>query len=199
MRPTLIYLHGFLSSPQAAKAALTRDYLTAHALPLELLVPALGDLPQPALAVAEQAVQTALRSGPVGLIGSSMGGFLATVLAERYALPAVLVNPAVRPHRHLRAYFGVHTNPYTGQSFTLDRTHAAWLAQQVPAAIHPERYWLLAQMADEVLDYRDAVAFYAGCRQTVEPGGNHQFLDFGRHLPAVIDFLAASPRAASAT
>lgn len=189
MRPTLIYLHGFLSSPLAAKATLTRDYLTAHALPINFEVPPLPDLPQAAFAAAELAVQAALRLGPVGLIGSSMGGFLATVLAERYGLSAVLVNPAVRPHRRIRVHFGANTNPYSGNTFVLDRSHADWLEQQMPAQLHPERYWLLVQSGDEVLDFREAVEFYAGCRHTVEPGGDHQFVGFERHLPAVIEFL----------
>lgn len=194
MTSTLIYLHGFLSSPLSAKATLTRDWLTASRLPITFEVPALGDLPEQALTAAETVVITALQRGPVGLIGSSMGGYFATLLAERFGLRAVLVNPAVRPHRRMDRYFGSNTNPYTGAQFVLDAAHARWLAQQLPVAIDPALYWLLTQQADEVLDYREAVEFYAGCRQTVEPGGNHQFVGFERHLPAIVDFLLLDRR-----
>lgn len=191
---TLIYLHGFLSSPLSAKAVLTRDYLTRHHPAIELRVPLLPDYPEQALAAADAAVRAALAVGRVGLIGSSMGGYFATILAERYDLRAVLVNPSAQPHLRIHRYFshdgkGEQTNPYTGNRFTLDASHARWLENELPPSIHPERYWLLTQMDDEVLDYRDAVEFYAGCRQTIEPGGNHQFVGFERYLPAIIEFL----------
>lgn len=194
--PTLIYLHGFLSSPQSAKATLTRDYLLREQLPIEFSVPALPDDPQGALAAAESAVVAALARGPVGLIGSSMGGFHATILAERYDLRAVLANPSVQPHLRIHRYFshdgkGAQTNPYTGQRFTLDENDARWLEHALPQTIEPARYWLLVQTGDEVLDYREAVAYYAGCRQTIEPGGNHQFIGFEHHLPEVVRFLYA--------
>lgn len=189
MPSTLIYLHGFMSSPQSAKATLTRDYLASRRLPIAFEVPALPDLPERALAAAEVAVVAALQRGPVGLIGSSMGGYFATILAERCDLRAVLVNPSAQPHRRIDRYFGPNTNPYSGSQFTLDAGHARWLEQALPPVLHPDRYWLLTQMGDEVLDYREAVEFYAGCRQTIEPGGNHQFPGFECYLPAVIEFL----------
>jgi predicted esterase YcpF (UPF0227 family) len=192
---TLIYLHGFLSSPLAAKATLTRDWLARHSPTIAFGVPALPDSPQAALAAAEAAVLAALARGPVGLIGSSMGGFHATILAERFGLRAVLVNPSAKPHLRIDRYFshdgkGEQTNPYTGERFTLDGNDARWLENALPTTIDPSRYWLLTQTGDEVLDYREAVAYYAGCRQTIEPGGNHQFVGFERYLPEVVRFLS---------
>ena len=192
MPHTLIYLHGFMSSPLSAKATLTREYLAARNPSIQFHVPSLPDYPEPAWQAAAVAVEAALSLGTVGLIGSSMGGFVATLLAERYDLRAVLVNPSARPYRRVHQYFGENTNPYTGQRFVLEECHAQWLEQAQPAAIHPERYWLLTQMGDEVLDYCEAVEVYAGCRQTVEPGGNHQFVGFERYLPGLVDFLSAS-------
>jgi predicted esterase YcpF (UPF0227 family) len=196
---TLIYLHGFLSSPLSAKATLTRDWLARHHPAIAFAVPALPDLPQAALAAAEAAVVAALARGRVGLIGSSMGGFHATVLAERYDLRAVLVNPSAQPHLRIHRYFSQdgkseQTNPYTGQRFTLDENDARWLENAQPAAPDPRRYWLLVQTGDEVLDYREAVAYYAGCRQTIEPGGNHQFAGFERYLPEIVEFLCEGER-----
>ncbi len=185
---TLIYLHGFLSSPQSRKATLLADFIAAEKDPL-VEVPLLPDKPALALRAAERTVLAAMTRGAVGLVGSSMGGFYATVLAERYNLSAVLVNPAVRPHRHLDLFWGTHTNPYTGAVTTIGASDRAVLAAAQPARLHPGRYWLLVQEGDEVLDYRDAVAYYHGSKMTVEPGGDHQFQRFERHLPELLKFL----------
>ena len=189
MSSTLVYLHGFMSSPLSAKATLTRDYLQARQLPLDFEVPLLPDVPEAALAAATVCVEAALARGSVGLIGSSMGGYFATILAERFDLRAVLVNPSARPHRRIDRFFGLNTNPYSGAQFTLDEGDRQWLEANLPARLHPDRYWLLTQTGDEVLDYREAVEVYAGSRQTVEEGGNHQFVGFERHLPEVVRFL----------
>lgn len=192
MPAAILYLHGFLSSPRSAKARATGDFLRATASPVHYDVPALPEEPARALAAAEHAVLACRAAGAtsIGLIGSSMGGFYATVLALRHGLRAVLVNPSVAPHLRIHQFFGEQVNPYTGRRFVLDESHAAELARMAPAAIaRPEDFWLLAQRGDEVLDYREAERFYAGCRQTIESGGDHQFQRFERHLPAVIDFL----------
>jgi predicted esterase YcpF (UPF0227 family) len=191
--PLLIYFHGFLSSPGTHKAALLATYLRAHELAIELQTPALPDNPAAALAAAEAAIIAARANGyeSIGVLGSSMGGFYATILAQRYGLRAVLINPAVQPQRFVAANLGRQRNPYTEIEFTLDGADVEVLQRISPELSRPELFWLLQQMGDEVLDYRDAVNFYAGCRQTVEPGGNHRFQDFERYLPDIITFLGA--------
>ena len=189
--PIFIYLHGFLSSPGTHKASQLANYLRAQSSPIELRIPALRDEAPLAFAAAETAVRDACaQSDTVALIGSSMGGFYATILAQRYRLRAALINPAVAPQRLLHRHYGVNRNPYTDHEFTLDATHAAYLEQIAPAAIRaPQLFWLLVQTGDEVLDYRDAVEFYARCKQTVEAGGDHRFIGFERYLPELINFL----------
>jgi predicted esterase YcpF (UPF0227 family) len=192
--PLLIYLHGFLSSPGTRKAALLADYLRAQQLSIELQIPALPDQPAAALAAAEAAIAAARAAGrdSIGLIGSSMGGFYATILAQREGLRAVLINPAVMPQRLIAAYLGNQRNPYTGVEFVLTLADVEVLQRMHPILERPELFWLLLQSGDEVLDYRDAVNFYAGCRQTVEAGGDHQFRHFERYLPDVVNFLGTS-------
>jgi predicted esterase YcpF (UPF0227 family) len=189
--PLIIYLHGFLSSPGTRKAALLADYLRAQNSRTELQIPALPDKPQAAMRAAEAVVVAACARGyeSIGLIGSSMGGFYATILAQRYALRAILINPTVLPQRLIANYLGPQHNPYTGVDFELEHADVAELQRISPMLTRPELFWLLTQMGDEVLDYRDAVNFYVDCRQTVEPGGDHQFENFERHLPQVIKFL----------
>lgn len=188
---SILYLHGFISSPQSAKARSLSAYLGAHQPRWHCVIPALPEEPGRAFALAEAALQREREAGHnvLGVVGSSMGGFHATVLAERYGLRAVVINPAVRPHRHLARYLGEHDNPYTGRRFTIDQRHIAELEALEPPPPADPNIWLLAQRGDEVLDCRDAVSFYAGCRQTVEEGGDHAFQGFDRYLPAIIKFL----------
>ncbi len=188
----LVYLHGFLSSPQSHKARLTADYLQRQHPGIHLSVPTLPEAPEQALAAATAAVEQALvaaAGAPVGLAGSSLGGFYATVLSERFGLRAVLINPSVRPHLRFRQYYGDHLNPHTNRTFTLTERDAAALEYEVPEKITPQRYWLLVQTGDETLDYREAVDYYAGARQAVEEGGDHLFRGFERHLPGLVEFL----------
>ncbi len=189
----LIYLHGYLSTPNSHKARQTADYLQRHHPRIRLLVPALPEEPEQALAAATATVEQALvdaAGAPVGLAGSSLGGFYATVLSERFGLRAVLINPSVRPHLRFGHYAGQpQLNPHTGREFAITENDVAALAYEVPEKIHPHRYWLLAQKDDELLDYREAVDYYAGARQTVEEGGDHQFQGFERHLPGLVEFL----------
>lgn len=199
--PLLIYFHGFLSSPGTHKAALLAAYLRAQELAIELRIPALPDNPAAALQAAEAAISAARASGHelIGVLGSSMGGFYATILAQRYGLRAVLINPAVQPQRFVAANLGRQRNPYTGIEFTLDHTDVEVLQRISPTLNRPELFWLLQQTGDEVLDYRDAVNFYTGCKQTVEAGGNHQFQDFERYLPDIVNFLQCAPATSAAT
>jgi predicted esterase YcpF (UPF0227 family) len=123
-----------------------------------------------------------------------MGGFYATVLAERYAVRTVLINPSVLPHLRFRDYIrdagDEMVNPYSGRRFTLGERDIIALAEMVPETLSRlENYWLLVQAGDEVLDYRDAVAYYAGSKQTIEEGGDHQFQGFEHHLPELTNFL----------
>ena len=122
------------------------------------------------------------------LIGSSLGGFYATYLAETRDLRAVLVNPAVHPDDLLRDFLGPQRNLYTGAAYDFTEQHLAELAALDVPRITPARYLLLATTGDEVLDYRQAVAHYAGCQQIVVPGGDHGFSTFGQHLDIVLRF-----------
>ncbi|WKD49281.1 YqiA/YcfP family alpha/beta fold hydrolase [Microbulbifer spongiae] len=131
--------------------------------------------------------------GPVGLLGSSMGGFWCTYLGERLHLPAVLINPAVRPSRFMPAYVGQVLRPYNGgpQEYRLTESDVATMGRLEAELAQPlrSRYWLLAQRGDETLDCRDAEDFYRNQRQTVEAGGDHGFQGFARYCDPIVEFL----------
>jgi predicted esterase YcpF (UPF0227 family) len=118
------------------------------------------------------------------LIGSSLGGFYATHVAERYGLRTVLLNPAVRPYELLHDYLGVQRNLYTGEEIVVEPRHLDELrALDVAILPDPRRYFLIVTTGDEVLDYRVAVEKYRGAHQLVIEGGDHS-LD---RLPAFLD------------
>jgi predicted esterase YcpF (UPF0227 family) len=124
----------------------------------------------------------------VCFVGSSLGGFYATYLAEARGARAVLINPAIEPYVGLRAYLGPQRNLHTGQAYELTEAHLHdWEELEVPR-ITPSRYLLLVETGDEVLDYRQAVRRYAGCEQVVVEGGDHSLQSFPRHLARILEF-----------
>lgn len=183
---TLLYLHGFTSGPESQKAITLRDRMQARGLGDRFICPQLPPSPAAAITLAEDLIE---RHGVTALVGSSLGGYYATWLAERHDLKAVLVNPAVVAHLSIEDYLGPHRFIYRDESFEFTRQHVEELrAIDVPTLTRPENFWLLVETDDETLDYRHAVAKYAGCRQTVLSGGNHSFTRWNEYLDSVIEF-----------
>ena len=185
----LLYIHGFNSSPESHKAQVLVQYCQRHLPRARVSVPRLSF--DPAVAIEQlEAVVGQDAALPQLVIGSSLGGFYATWLAEKYRMKAVLVNPAVSPQRYLgQAFLGRHRNLYTGQEYEITEQHVRALAQLDCEVIQqPQNFLLLLQTGDEVLDYRLAVSKYAGCRQVVQSGGSHEFSGFTDRLPEVLAF-----------
>jgi predicted esterase YcpF (UPF0227 family) len=184
----IVYLHGFISSPLSKKAVMLGDYVRNIAGDLRYEVPPLHH--RPALAVrAIEALCAGMAPADLTLVGSSLGGFYATVVAERLGCRAALLNPAVHPHRHFTRYLGPQRNMYTGETFDLTLEHVRELsAMDVAAITQPGRYWLIAETGDEVLDYREATAYYEGALQTVVQGGDHALSSFPEHVPELVEW-----------
>ena len=189
---TIVYLHGFNSGPQSTKAQVLKRALEERGLGARFVCPQLPHRPDEAIALVEREIARQ-PPGVVTLAGSSLGGFYATHLTERLGLRAVLINPAVKPQRDLESYLGIQRNLYSGAEYELTRGHIdAWRRLDTPI-IHPDRYLLLVETGDEVLDYREAVWKYAGCRQIVVEGGDHSLRSFPEHLPPILEFAGLAP------
>lgn len=197
----LLYLHGFRSSPQSFKARVLLGWLARHRPQLPCWCPQLPASPREALALLQAGTagwgeRTESGAGPV-LVGSSLGGFYATVLAELRGWPALLLNPAVDPARDLAAHIG-RQPAWHDPALQIDfkPEYVGELRAMTPAAItRPQRYAALIAEGDEVLDWREMAARYAGARLRVLPGGDHAISDFEQHLPWVLQCLGLAESA----
>jgi predicted esterase YcpF (UPF0227 family) len=186
----IIYLHGFRSSPDSFKARLLGEALARRGLQANFLAPSLPISPRAAVA----AVEAAHALGPQDtLIGSSLGGCYATVLAARHGCRLVLLNPALRPADGLSGYIGWQTffhDPSRGFEWTA--AHVQELRELQPERLAaPERTLLIAATGDELLDWREMVAFCSGADCRVIQGSDHGLSDFADHLEAVLAFAVA--------
>ncbi|MBK9624069.1 MAG: alpha/beta fold hydrolase [Rhodocyclaceae bacterium] len=185
--PWILYLHGFTSGPQSHKAQALQARMQQRGIGDRFVCPQLPASPKEAIRLAESLLGT--RDKQVTVVGSSLGGYYATWLAEKYDLRAVLVNPAVASAISLEQYLGPQRWLYSGEEFELTREHLAEMnALYLPELKHPERFWLLAEEGDETLDYRQAVARYLGAKQTVLAGGDHSFTRWDDYLDSIIEF-----------
>ena len=187
----LVYLHGFNSSPASHKAQVMKAHLEGRGLGHLYACPALPDTPREAIAAIEAAVaENPARGDPrsVTFLGSSLGGFYATYLAQKLGCRAVLINPAITPHLGLATYLGRQTNLHTGQAYELTRAHLEGWRELLVERIDPERYLLLLETGDEVLDWREAVRKYEGARMVIRQGGDHTLQSFPEHLVRILAF-----------
>lgn len=198
---SLLYIHGFLSSPLSAKAQKMQQWLKQHRTDITYYCPQLPPHPEQCAVILDDLITSIISEGsgqgnnPIYLMGSSLGGFWATWLAERYRLRAVLINPAVNFEALIPQYVNVElTNYHSTDTYRLDEKDVNdFLSYQAGKLATVSNYWLLAQTGDETLDYRLAVERYKGCPQTIESGGSHSFQNFEKFIPQTLDFFENKP------
>lgn len=182
----IVYLHGFASSSQSEKAVLVREYFQQHLPQHRLSVP---DLPYTPAEAWQELQALCAEQPPHFVIGSSLGGFLATALAEQFGCRAALINPAVRPHLLLQQHLGRYYHPVRAQHYEVRAEHMPILESlQVQQLFQPSRYLVLLQTGDEVLDYRQALNFYQQCQTDVQEGGDHSYQNLQSRLPDIVNF-----------
>lgn len=189
----IFYLHGFRSGPQSAKVQALAARMEQLGLREHLWCEQLSPIPAQAIAQVER--QLARSAQTPTFVGSSLGGFYATYLANLHACRAVLINPLVL-HAQFQAdeFLGEHQMIYSAERFSFTREHVDQIkVLDTPSLRHPDNFWLLAEEGDEVLDYHHALQRYQACRQTVLPGGNHSFTRWNDYLDGVIAFAGLLP------
>jgi predicted esterase YcpF (UPF0227 family) len=192
----ILYLHGFRSSPQSFKAQLLNDRMGQLGRGAEYCCPQLPASPRAAIELVSGLISGMSAAG-LTLVGSSLGGFYATWLAERTGCRAVLLNPAVKPPRDLERYVGVTTMYHSNERFEFKPDYIEELRRlEVIDITRPERYFLVAAKGDEVLDWREMVAHYPGAKLRLIEGGDHGIRDFGRYLDEVLAFCGIGAQAA---
>lgn len=193
---TLLYIHGFLSSPQSEKAVQVKNWLSDHRPHIKFICPLLTPYPGDTRETLEGLVENAMMTSTatVYLMGSSLGGFWATWLVEKYNLKAVLINPAVTLSLFNQGYINTplknyHTDDiYELTESDIDEFHRV----NVESISRTQNYFVMLQTGDDVLDYRLAVNKYAGCKQLIEEGGHHSFTKFDSKIELALNFLEAS-------
>jgi predicted esterase YcpF (UPF0227 family) len=191
----ILYLHGFRSSPQSMKARLMGERMAALGRGTEYVCPQLPASPRLAMELALSLVD-GVPAQELAVVGSSLGGYYATWLAERLGCRAVLLNPAIVPRQDLQQHVGVTTQYHSDQPFEFKPEYIDELrALDVPQISKPERYFLLAATGDEVLDYRDMVAHYRDARQHVIQGSDHGISEFADYINEVLAFCGIDPQA----
>lgn len=187
---SLLYIHGFNSSPASHKAGLLREMFERAGCAERLITPALPPSPRQAMAELDAAIASA---GPVALLGSSLGGFYAAWLAEHHDLKAVLINPAVRPWLLLDKYTGIQHNYHTGEAYQFN---PAWLEElrhyEVADISKPDNQLLLTQTGDETLNWEDGWDYYGDCHRYCGLGGSHAFDNFDAFIPLILRFCGVS-------
>lgn len=179
----IVYLHGFNSTSASRKAVATVEY--CRRIGIECVAP---DLPHRPAEAIELASRLCGKAEHAVAVGSSLGGYFATWLVEQgHAQAGVLINPAVAVADKLRGEIGKEQQIYSSEArYLYTEDHVRELRElEVERPADPGRYLLLVQEGDETLDCREAIEFYSGARQVVEPGGDHSFVGYERHLPEI--------------
>ncbi|MBU3628275.1 YqiA/YcfP family alpha/beta fold hydrolase [Polynucleobacter sp. AP-Reno-20A-A9] len=189
----VVYLHGFRSSPRSSKAVLTGEAVKALSTPddpIEWYCPQLLPSPKASMDMVVKCIEASTHDHLV-VIGSSLGGYYANYLAEKFACKAIALNPAVRAPKELASHVGMLTSYDTDEPYDFRPEYIDELkALQVESISNPSRYFLIAAKGDELLDWQEMVDFYRGAEQLVLEGGDHGISDYQDHLPKVLNFIS---------
>jgi predicted esterase YcpF (UPF0227 family) len=187
----ILYLHGFRSSPLSMKATLMAAHMQKLGRSADYVCPQLPASPKLAIELAQRLCQN-VNPAELAIVGSSLGGYYATWLAEQVGCRAVLLNPAVKPPRDLESYVGVTTHYHSDEPFEFKSAYVDELRSfAIERITRPERYFLIAATGDEVLDYREMVAHYPQARQIVIQGSDHSISEFSDYVEPVLAFCDA--------
>lgn len=194
----ILYLHGFRSSPHSTKASMLAEALRVAGHGAAWCCPQLPASPRRAHELADHLIEQRVNEGmdpeqSLVVIGSSLGGYYATCLAEQWRCRALLFNPVVYAARDMATQVGEHTQWNSSQRFSFLPEYIDELAEMAPGRpVDPSRYYLIAAKGDEVLDWREMVDWYRGCELRLLEGSDHGISDFRQWLPEVLERILQS-------
>ena len=196
----LLYLHGFRSSPKSFKAQRLATWLAAHRPDIHWWCPQLPPSPREAMALVMEGT-AGWPASTSAVLGSSLGGFYATAVAQARGWPSVVMNPAVDPARDLAAYIGEQRAFHTPEEAFYFRAGYIDELRTLDAGPlqQPERCFAIIAQGDELLSWEEMAARYAGAQQHVIAGSDHALSDFDSHLPALLHFLQLDSNAPAST
>ena len=183
----IIYVHGFGGSGEGVKAKLFKEAFTDE----NVIAPSLSYVPDLAISTLCELIESFLAlNKSVSLIGSSLGGYYALYLSDKYNLKAVLLNPSMYPYKTLAAYVGDAPNFYDESRFTWNNIHVNMLKKYEVTEVKTELIFLLQQKGDELLDYRETQQKLLGTKAILDEGGSHSFKNIEEHFKDIKEFIA---------
>lgn len=184
----ILYLHGFRSSPLSAKSQLLAKAMQARGQADSFVCPSLPASPEEAINLCLNLTQAA--RDKLCIVGSSLGGYYAIYLAQVLDCRAVLINPSIYAARDLATQLDVRTQFHSDIPFNFTAEHIKQLAKLfISDLTKPERYFLLAGMQDELLDWQEMQIRLKGAKQLIAADQDHTFSGFADYLPEVLDFI----------
>ena len=183
----ILYMHGFASSGQGAKARLFREYCKEK--DIKFIAPSLSYIPELAILTLQELIES--YDEKITLIGSSLGGYYALYLAKKYSLKVVLINPSIYPYETLKKVEHYPTNFYDGTTFEWNEHHIESLKVYEVNDLNEVKGLLLLQKGDETLDYKEALNKLPNAEIILEEDGNHSFENIQRHFDRITAFAGS--------
>ncbi len=183
----IIYIHGFGGSGEGRKAKAFREYYKNSTE--GFIAPSLSYVPELAIKTLEELIESYSRD--VKLIGSSLGGFYAVYLAQKYSLKTVLLNPSIFPYKTLKNYMGNAPTFYDNSSFSWSEKHINMLENYIEKDIDSSKFMLLVQKGDELLNPQEAIDKFIDAIVIVQEGGSHGFDGIESHFENIRNFLVS--------
>ncbi len=181
----IIYIHGFGGSGEGAKAKQFREYFKNRSE--GFIAPSLSYVPELAIKTLEELIESYRED--VQLIGSSLGGFYAIYLSQKYSLKTVLLNPSIFPYHTLKNYIGEAPNFYDSSSFSWSENHVKTLKNYIQESVDNSKFMLLVQKGDELLNPQESIDKFINARVIAEEGGSHGFEGIESHFDTIREFL----------
>jgi predicted esterase YcpF (UPF0227 family) len=181
----IIYIHGFGGTGKGVKATAFRNYFSKQKI--SFIAPSLSYVPDLAIATLEELIST--YDEPIHFIGSSLGGFYALYLSQKYHTKAVLINPSIYPYETLSHYIGDAKNFYDDSTFAWQEQHITMLHQYEIDHVDQKNILLMVQEGDQTLNFQKAINFLPDAKIIREKGGSHSFDGIEEHFERVLRFF----------